>query len=155
MTREQTIELIKYFPRIGQDIKLNEDIKRSLESDWDLDSVVSDGMPRGTSTSDPTGKKGCQMAINGSGETIRAIEKEIDRLKKLQTEIFRELKILPYYQKQVIYYYYLDGKRWSWVAMKMNYSEKHCRRIRDIAITNLRKVFEKNKYIQPLETNSK
>lgn len=154
MTRQQTIDLLELYPRIGQEISIYSNILMKCQDDWGLSSSGNlDGLPHGTDISNPTESLACKMALTGAGDYMREIEAQITQLQTLQTEIFREFKKLPYYQKMMVYYYYLDGKRWVWIANKLSYSERQCRNVRNQAVDALCTAFEANPNITPINEN--
>lgn len=153
MDKQQVIDLLEFYPRIGEEIKMYANILHDCENEWGISAQQLDGMPHGSGVSDPTARQAYYMAINGAGDYMREIEAQISKLQTLRKEIFNEFKRLPYYQKMVIYYYYLDGKRWAWISSNLNYSERQCKYIRDKAIDSLCEVFEINPNIQPIENS--
>jgi hypothetical protein len=154
MNKKDVIDIIAFYPKIGNEIKFYENMKSKIEEEYDScgaspREVRVDGelsvyeFAKGSGKSDPTAQKGERMAESGDGDHIREIEAEIERLQTLRSAIFNAFKILPYYQKQVVWYYYIDGKRWAWVARKVGYSDTQCRNIRDKAVVTLGGIFEK------------
>jgi len=87
--------------------------------------------------SDTTGNKALRMDETGDGDLLREIEAEINRLLSLRDAVFEALKSLPGYERQVIWYKYVEGHKWCWIADRVGYSEAQCRRIRDKGICQL------------------
>jgi len=154
MTRQQVTGLLVFYPRIGDEVKMCTEMLRDMEDDWGVGGATPiDGIPHGNGLSNPTAIDGGMLAQYGAGDVMREIESHITYLQTLQIEMFREFKLLPFYQKQVIYYYYLSGKRWVWIAGKLSYSRNQCIAFRDRGIEALRRAFEANPNIKPLEEN--
>jgi DNA-directed RNA polymerase specialized sigma subunit len=58
--------------------------------------------------------------------------------------VFSALKLLPFEQKQVIHYRYVVGIQtrgrlmtWAAVAKKLNYTDRHCKRLHTKALVSL------------------
>lgn len=149
MTKEQVIELLKFYPQIGQEIKMYTEMLEQIEDNWGVSCVVYGGNSvHSKSKTDITAVKAEKLAKSGDGDIMREIEMHINYLKTLQSEMFNEFKRLPYYEKQVIYHYYIDRKQWAWIVKKLNYSERQCRNKRNNALVILCGYFEENPNIK-------
>ena len=96
-------------------------------------SLISDGMPHGTSLSDLS-----DYAAKVDELERELIQKRYDRIcsfRKVQTAI-EELEDET--EKDLLTYRYLNGMKWEEIAVKMGYSWKHIHRIHAVALKDLK-----------------
>jgi len=144
MSKKDVIDIIAFYPKISGEIAFYERMKSNIEEKYGVRGVSVAETPPDGAVGDPTGRNAERMAESGDGDHLREIEAEVERLQRLRSQIFGALKLLPYYEKQVVWYYYIDGKRWAWIARAVGYSVMQCQRLRDSAIEGLAKSFNEN-----------
>ena len=69
------------------------------------------------------------------------------RLEEVGAAIGRELDRLNFYEKAVVLWFYVDGATWARISVRLNYSPRQCRNIRDKALDRLGSWFSANKAI--------
>ncbi len=142
MENRKVEAVLKFYRDIDLDIRLDYKLLAETKGIYNtLEGVVYDGLPRGSSLSDQTA--GFAVVIAGT-ETL---EREINELEILKTEILTEILSLPPVHKNVIYYFYIKNRKWEWISEHINYSVRQSQNIRRAALENLGRKIEKNKII--------
>lgn len=83
-----------------------------------------DGMPHGTSISNPTENIGIKWA-----ELQTQIDKDLDECIELRIEIEEAIKDLPEVDQVLILLHYIEGKTWDEVACEMHYGLRHIHKL--------------------------
>ena len=96
-------------------------------------SLVSDGMPHGTSLSDLS-----DYAAKVDELERELIQKRYDRICSFQRVQSAIEAVEDEAEKDLLTYRYLQGMKWEEIAVKMGYSWKHMHRIHARAIDNLK-----------------
>lgn len=147
MTKEKVESILKFYRTIPDEIKLYREKRKDLEDAYNpLCSPCMDGMPHNPGVSDQTANRALNME-GFEADQIKEINGYIISLESLATAIFTELKMLPYYEKMVVYRFYLDGWGWVKVAFALQYGERQCIRFRDSALEKLLVMFDANTII--------
>lgn len=96
----------------------------AMETDMGLTGSNYDGMPRGSSTSDPTGRlAGVHLALQ---ERYKA---QLEKLADGQTVIENMIEGLEPTERRLARFRYIDGLSWEDVCEQMNYSWRQTHRI--------------------------
>ena len=149
MNRDKAKKILAFFGEIDGRIAFNAQLINSMEDKYySLNSRDEpDGMPKAKHrTTSPTES----VALNipqAVSEAIRHWREENERLYKLKTAIAEELIRLPQAQRTVVYDFYVHGYKWIRIAQKLNYSERQCQNIRNIALNKLSRNFSNNKRV--------
>lgn len=96
-------------------------------------SLISDGMPHGTSLSDLS-----DYAAKVDELERELIQKRYDRICSFQKVQSAIEAVEDEAEKDLLTYRYLRGMKWEEIAVKMGYSWKHMHRIHARAIDNLK-----------------
>ena len=143
MNKEKTISILNFYRNIEEEIKLVQKEIIFLEESF-YNSVAGntiDDMPKGNGRiSNPTEATTLNMPDWVSG-TLLELEREHKQLCELKLLIRKELYMLPYTQRLIVLHFYIEELQWVRISAQMNYSERHCRNIRDSAIVKLTNQF--------------
>ena len=118
---------------------------REWASDADtLRAVTITGMPRGSGTSDPTAE--AAMMLEQRGDSFRRAEKaaqvEIDAMLRRKAAMDELIATLTTTQQRILSMKYIDGHKWRYIALKMNYDERSVRRHECAAVCKLAGMME-------------
>ena len=110
--------ILKFYKDIDLDIKVTGEWLEQYESVYDTTGAINyDGMP-GTDTA----------------ERIKELKGRIQELKKLRTEISKEIYSLTPIHKAIICGFYLQGQKWERIAEQISYSVRQSKNIRCVAL---------------------
>lgn len=124
---DQYRDNVRYIHRLTEEIAELRELKMSASA------VANDGMPRGSDQSDLSD----YMARIDS--MIQERKNEIIKRILLFDEISKKIKSLKNKNEDdVVFYKYIRRKNFAEIAEKMNYSERHTRRIHNKALEHLR-----------------
>ena len=88
--------ILKFYRYVDLDIKVASEWLEQYEAGYNpLGAVVYDGMPHGSTLSDSTALLAVKLAEVDTRESIDTLKKRIKELKKLRTEIFKEISYSP------------------------------------------------------------
>ena len=149
MNKEKVKQILLFFGDIDGQIAFNVQLINSMEDKYySLNSGGGlDGMPKAKyRTTSPTESVALNIPESVS-EAIRGWREENERLCRLKAAIAGELCRLPKAQRTVIYDFYIHGEKWVRIAQRLNYSERQCQNIRDIALDKLGRNFSHNKRV--------
>lgn len=92
----------------------------------------------GISTS-PTNeiKSSTELSALGNMEKIQYLERMIQKAKLEIESIDRALGVLTYKERTMIELRYIKVMKWKSIENETNYAERHCRRIKNIAIKKM------------------
>jgi len=102
------------------------------------------GMPGGSGTSDPVGDAVADLEQRRAMyvEASRKTTSEISAILRRKVLIDDLVAALPEIQKRVLELRYIDGHRWTFIALKLHYDESSVRRIETAAVTALAEWFD-------------
>ena len=110
-------------------------------------AINYDGMPHGSNTSDSTALLAIKLAETDTAECIRTLKDRLRELKKLRTEILKEISALNTVHKAIICGFYLQGQKWERIAEQISYSVRQSKNIRCVALEVLGGKFARNRNI--------
>lgn len=105
------------------------------------------GMPHGSNTSDSTALLAIKIAGTDTAERIKELKGRIQELKKLRTEISKEIYSLTPIHKAIICGFYLQGQKWERIAEQISYSVRQSKNIRCVALEVLGGKLARNRNI--------
>ena len=118
------------------------------ESVYDTTGAINyDGMPHGSNTSDSTALLAIKIAGTDTAERIKELKGRIQELKKLRTEISKEIYSLTPIHKAIICGFYLQGQKWERIAEQISYSVRQSKNIRCVALEVLGGKLARNRNI--------
>lgn len=148
MRNSEVEAVLKFYKYIDVDIKVaNEWLKRYEDGYNPLGAMAYDGMPHGSSISDQTALLAIKIAESDTKDSIEAIEKRIVELKKLRTEILKEVSTLHPIHKIIICGFYIESQKWECIAEQIDYSVRQSKNIRCIALEALGAKMARNRSI--------
>lgn len=126
-------EFLSSYQRAKEKIKRLEEHLHELRLNKISPSVINDGMPHSTNTSD----------LSDYAAKLDEIEREITRARYEQICAFQNVEraieaIEDEHEKDLLTYRYIKAMKWEGVAVKMDYSWKQTHRIHGRALTNLK-----------------
>lgn len=149
MERENVVYIIKYFNDIDKNMKFNSGIIKGYEDSYYSPTVTP------SYTGGIHGKGGISTPVETMvlsvpeeiEEHIKEIKGENLRFCEEKAEFLKELNNLEYLRKMVIHYFYLKGYSWVKISLKLNYSQSHCRYLRDKALEDFGAVLDGNEIL--------
>lgn len=140
--------ILKFYKDIDIDIQVTNEWIKSYNIVYDTRGAMNyDGMPHGNKTSDSTALYAVEIAKTDTAECITTLTARLKDLKKLRTEIFKEISTLNPIHKAIIYGFYLQGQKWERIAEQIGYSVRQSKNIRCIALETLGGKFARNRNI--------
>lgn len=140
--------ILKFYRYVDLDIKVASEWLEQYEAGYNpLGAVVYDGMPHGSTLSDSTALLAIKLAEADTRESIDTLKKRIKELKKLRTEIFKEISALTPIHKTIISGFYIKGQKWERIAEQISYSVRQSKNIRCVALEALGGKFARNRNI--------
>jgi hypothetical protein len=140
--------ILKFYKYIDIDIKVTSEWLERYENVYDTRGAVTyNGMPRGSNISDSTALFAMKIAETETAECIATLKKRLKELKKLRTEILKEISSLNPVHKTIICGFYLQGQKWEHIAEQINYSVRHSKNIRCVALEVLGGKLARNRSI--------
>lgn len=140
--------ILKFYKDIDLDIEVVNKWLEQYESTYDTRGAINyDGMPHGNNISDSTALFAIAIANTDTAECIGALKSRIKELKKLRTEILKEISSLSPVHKAIICGFYLQGQKWEHIAEQINYSVRQSKNIRCVALEVLGRKFARNRNI--------
>lgn len=148
MKNSEVEAILKFYKYIDTDIKVASEWLEQYEERYDTRGAMNyDGMPHGSTTSDQTALLAIKLSETGTRESIEVLEKRIRELKKLRTEIVKEISTLNAIHKTIIFGFYVKGEKWEQIAEHINYSVRQSKNIRCIALEVLGSKMARNRSI--------
>jgi len=148
MKNSQVEAVLRFYKDIDLDIQIASEWLEQLESGYNpLGAVVYDGMPHGTNISDQTAQLGIKLAESNTGERVAILKKRIKDLKKVRTEILKEITTLTPVHKTIIVGFYIEGQKWERIGERINYSVRQSKNIRCVALEVLGGKMARNRSI--------
>lgn len=150
MEREKVIKIIKFYNDIDGHIAF---ARSALEDHEETYYGLHGGNPFGSAApktnrvSKPTEAAALNIPASIS-EQMNELRTEMDRLYKLQAEIFSAICKLPLGEKTVIVDFYIKKRQWVQISQKIHYSETQCKKIRNRALGKLGDFFEQNELVK-------
>lgn len=140
--------ILKFYKDIDLDIKVTSEWLERYESVYDTRGAINyDGMPHGNNISDSTALLAIKLAETDTAERIKVLKSRLKELKKLRTEILKEISSLSPIHKAIIYGFYLQGQKWEHIAEQINYSVRQSKNIRCVALEVLGGKMARNRNI--------
>lgn len=118
---------------------INEDLcnlAEVIDNQRNVKCPILTGLPGGNNISDPVAEAAEKIIDKYCSEYAR-YENELDRLFKEKHQVEDMLSILDNTERRIIELKFFKKYRWWMVADTMNYSEKQCRRISNIALNKI------------------
>lgn len=148
MKNSEVEAILKFYKDIDLDIKVTSEWLERYESMYDTTGAINyDGMPHGSNTSDSTALLAIKLAETDTAECIRTLKDRLRELKKLRTEILKEISALNTVHKAIICGFYLQGQKWERIAEQISYSVRQSKNIRCVALEVLGGKFARNRNI--------
>lgn len=148
MKNSEVEAVLKFYRNIDLDIKVTSEWLERCESVYDTRGAINyDGMPHGNNISDQTALLAIKLAETDTAERIKVLTDRIQELKKLKTEILKEILTLTPIHKTIICGFYLQGQKWERIAEQINYSVRRSKDIRYIALEVLGGKMARNRKI--------
>jgi len=140
--------ILEFYKDIDLDIKVTSEWLEQYESVYDTRGAINyDGMPHGNNISDSTALLAIEIAKTDTAERIRILKDRVKDLKKLRTEILKEISSLNPIHKAIVCGFYLQGQKWERIAEQISYSVRQSKNIRCVALEVLGGKFARNKNI--------
>lgn len=148
MKNSEVEAVLKFYRWIDLDIKVAGEWLEQYEAGYNpLGAVPHDGMPHGNNLGDSTALLAMKLAETDTRERIETLNSRIVELKKLRTQIFKEISSLTALHKVIISGLYLQGQKWDQVAGQIGYSVRHAKNIRCEALKVLGEKLARNRNI--------
>lgn len=113
-----------------------------IDTQRNVSSPVLTGLPGNNNVSDPV-VDAAERIIDKYCKEYARYENELDELFKQKHAINNMVKTLDFMELQVIELKYFKKYKWWMVSQTLNYSEKQCRRICNIALSKIQGYMEK------------
>ena len=140
--------ILEFYKDIDLDIKVTSEWLEQYESVYDTRGAINyDGMPHGNNISDSTALLAIEIAKTDTADRIRVLKGRVKDLKKLRTEILKEISSLNPIHKAIVCGFYLQGQKWERIAEQISYSVRQSKNIRCVALEVLGGKFARNKNI--------
>lgn len=148
MKNSEVEAILKFYKNIDIDINVASKWLEQYESVYDTRGAMNyDGMPHGSNTSDSTAPFAIKIAETDTAESIAILEKRITELKKLRTEIVKEISTLNTIHKTIVFGFYIKGEKWKQIAEQISYSVRQSKNIRCVALEVLGSKLARNRNI--------
>ncbi|MBQ2744355.1 MAG: hypothetical protein IJF37_01870 [Lachnospiraceae bacterium] len=148
MKNSEVEAILKFYKDIDLDIKVTSEWLEQYESVYDTRGAINyDGMPHGNNISDSTALLAIEIAKTDTADRIRVLKGRVKDLKKLRTEILKEISSLNPIHKAIVCGFYLQGQKWERIAEQISYSVRQSKNIRCVALEVLGGKFARNKNI--------
>lgn len=148
MKNSEVEAILKFYKDIDLDIKVTSGWLEQYESMYDTTGAINyDGMPHGNNTSDSTALLAMKLAETDTAECIKTLKNRLKELKKLRTEILKEISALNTVHKAIICGFYLQGQKWERIAEQISYSVRQSKNIRCVALEVLGGKLARNRNI--------
>lgn len=135
MKNSEVEAILEFYKNIDLDIKVTSEWLERYNMPYDTRGAVNyDGMPHGSSMTDRIGLLATSLAASDNLETVRELENRVKELKKLRTEILKEISTLSPVHKAIVDSFYIRGQKWERIAEQINYSVRQCKNIRCVAL---------------------
>lgn len=135
MKNSEVEAILKFYKDIDLDIKVASEWLEQLEEQYDNRKAINyDGMSHGSGTTDQTALLAMKLAEADTLERTEMLKKRIKELKKLRTEILKEISTLKPVHKAIIDGFYIRGHKWERIAEQINYSVRQSKNIRCVAL---------------------
>lgn len=152
MKNSEVEAVLKFYRYIDLDIKVASEWLEQYEAGYNpLGAVTYDGMPHGNKLSDSTALLAIKLAETDTRENIDTLKKRIKELKKLRTEILKEISTLTPIHKTIICGFYIKGQKWERIAEQISYSVRQSKNIRSVALEVLGGKLARNRNISRSE----
>ncbi len=127
--------VLKYCADIPCRIAIINQSQRELEDETDtLHGVAMDGMPKSGVPGDAVCSMACKMVDLGIGDRLRELEERKRILRSDWATIQRQIDRLPSVHNLILSGYYIEHKKWDKIGDKINYSVRHMKRLRNVAL---------------------
>lgn len=148
MKNSEVVKILKFYKWIDLDIKIAGEWIEKYEAGYNpLGAVVYDGMPHGSNLGDSTASLAMSMEEDGAKERVEATKRRITELKKIRTQIFKEISAMTAVHKVIICGLYLQGQKWDYIAEQIGYSVRQAKNIRCEALKDLGEKLARNRTV--------
>ena len=132
MKNSEVEAILKFYKWIDLDIKVAGEWLEQYEAGYNpLGAAPYDGMPHGNKLGDSTALLAMKLAETDTRERVEALKERTSELKKLRTQIFKEISSLSALHKVIICGLYLQGKKWGQIGEEIGYSVRHLKFLKD------------------------
>lgn len=148
MKNSEVEAILKFYKWIDLDIRVASEWLEQCKAGYNpLGAVEYDGMPHGNKLGDSTALLAMKLAETDTRERIETLKSRNEELKKLRTQIFKEISSLTAVHKVIICGLYLQGQKWDRVAEQIGYSVRHAKNIRCEALKVLGEKLARNRNV--------
>lgn len=148
MKNSKVEAILMFYKDIDLDIKAVNNWLEKYNTAYDtIGGINYEDVSHTNNIANPTFAFATKIAETDVAEDIKVLENRMKELKKLRTEILKEISSLAPIHKAIICGFYLQGKKWESIARQINYSVRQSKNIRCVALEILGKKFARNKYI--------
>lgn len=148
MKNSEVEAILKFYKDIDMDIQIAGKWLEQYEERYDTRGAMNyDGMPHGSNTSDSTALLAIKLSESDTRTNIKILQKRIKELKKIRTEILKEISTLNAIHKAIVYGFYVNGEKWERIAEQISYSVRQSKNIRCVALEVLGSKMARNRNI--------
>ncbi len=148
MKNSEVEAILKFYRDIDLEIKVTSEWLERLEEKYDIRKTAGyDGMPHGSGTSDQTALLAIKLSEVDNLERVELVKTRITELKRLRTEILKEISTLNPVHKAIIDGFYIKRLKWERIAEQISYSVRQSKNIRCIALEVLGAKMARNRNI--------
>lgn len=148
MKNSEVEKVLKFYKWIDLDIKVVGEWLEQCEAGYNpLGAVTYDGMPHGNKLGDSTASLAMALAETDTKERMETLKGQLGELKKLRTQIFKEISSMTAVHKVIICGLYIKGEKWDRVAEQIGYSVRQAKNIRCEALKVLGEKMAGNRII--------
>lgn len=148
MKNSEVEAILKFYKWIDLDIKVASEWLEQYEAGYNpLGATPYDGMPHGNKLGDSTALLAMKLAETDTRERVEALKSRIEELKKLRTQVFKEISSLSALHKVIICGFYIQGKKWDRIGKEIGYSVRHTKNIRCEALKVLGEKLARNRIV--------
>lgn len=136
--------ILKYYADITQRIEIIRRQCAALNDEIDpMRGMGTDGMPHGGSHGDSTATMACKMEELGIGEQLRQLEQQRAVLLEDQRIIRGQMNRLDSGHNLILTEFYIGHKKWEEIQTRTQYSIRHLKRLRNVALAQLGRSLER------------
>ncbi len=152
MNKADTEKILKFYPRIDDDIRMCKASLAEYEERYNtIRAITYNGMPKGSGTSDKVEKRAMRNAEADTKAHIDFLHERIRELNRVRTEILKEITTLQTVHKLILTGFYIKGLKWEQVAEQAGYSVRQAQNHRTEALQIMAKKITRNGYLSQSE----
>lgn len=138
MDAKSTIKILEFYRDIDDELK---ELHRREAEISDVYNTVSginmDGMPHGSAPGSPVENAAITAAYTDAGTRLSIIARRRDFLQVSRRVIEAQMERLNFRHKMILGDFYVRGRSWAQISLKMGYSDRQCKNIRGEALAKL------------------